>query len=251
MSYLPQTEDIRLSTNDTKTTESEGSDAQAGVNAVNEENIQEGDLLSIASTGMEGDSSANLMNGSADTFSVPTTRSEIGKSISDRRVIPFPQKSYFHDSFVSLQKWEGVVLSLGEDTFTAKLVDSTDTSRPAEITVLALEYLRGIGVDPAESVKMIVVTHWHDDHIQGVAETLKECKEALFVCSTAQRSDEFLALVYLHDENRMLGRIPSGVSEFRQVLDILDNSPPSRLRWATELRIIMHFARSSGSNVTI
>ena len=158
MSYLPQTEDIRLSTNDTKTTESEGSDAQAGVNVVSEENIQEGDLLSIASTGMEGDSSANLMNGSANTFSVPTTRSEIGKSISDRRVIPFPQKSYFHDSFVSLQKWEGVVLSLGEDTFTAKLVDSTDTSRPAEITELALEDVQEYELEMVKPGAIFILT---------------------------------------------------------------------------------------------
>ena len=35
----------------------------------------------------------------------------------------------------------------------------------------ALNYLRQIGVDAGRSVRMIVVTHWHDDHIRGIVQS--------------------------------------------------------------------------------
>ena len=33
-------------------------------------------------------------------------------------------------------------------------------------------YLKGLGVDVAKSVCVVVVTHWHDDHINGLASIL-------------------------------------------------------------------------------
>ena len=68
----------------------------------------------------------------------------------------------------------------------------------------ALNYLRQIGVDPGRSVRMIVVTHWHDDHIRGIAQVVSNCPEAAFVCPAAFRDKEFLtlkaALIHLADQ---------------------------------------------------
>ena len=55
----------------------------------------------------------------------------------------------------------------------------------------ALQYLRQIGVDVETAVRMVIVTHWHDDHIRGVARLVQECPHADFVCPAAFRSDEF------------------------------------------------------------
>ncbi|SDL62973.1 hypothetical protein SAMN04488074_112111 [Lentzea albidocapillata subsp. violacea] len=86
-------------------------------------------------------------------------------------------------------------------------------SRPA-----ALEYLEGIGVDCGSSVDLVVASHWHDDHIRGMAQVVDTCSSATFVCSTALRSDEFVQLVSAAEPEMSLG---SGLSEFRKVMDIV------------------------------
>ena len=63
------------------------------------------------------------------------------------------------------------------------LIDSCidgQTKRPA-----ALSYLQDIGVNPAQDVKMIVASHWHDDHIRGLASVVEACPQARFVLSDA------------------------------------------------------------------
>ncbi len=46
--------------------------------------------------------------------------------------------------------------------------------------VLPLEYLHRMGVECKEQVKMVICTHWHRDHIQGLPEILDECENAKF-----------------------------------------------------------------------
>ena len=54
------------------------------------------------------------------------------------------------------------------------------TGRPA-----ALAYLESLGVVAAESVVLVLVTHWDDDHIQGIAAVVDECRTASVACSAA------------------------------------------------------------------
>ena len=49
----------------------------------------------------------------------------------------------------------------------------------------ALEYLESIGVNPAQGVDLIVATHWHDDHIRGMAKLVEVCSKANFCCTNA------------------------------------------------------------------
>jgi glyoxylase-like metal-dependent hydrolase (beta-lactamase superfamily II) len=62
---------------------------------------------------------------------------------------------------------------------------------------VALAYLDAIGVAPS-SIRWIVATHWHDDHVAGIGAMFQAANEAAFIASSALRGKEFLALVDLH-----------------------------------------------------
>ena len=106
---------------------------------------------------------------------------------------------------------------------------------------IALEYLESVNVDVSRQVKLVVVTHWHDDHIQGVAEVVRASSSARFACSAALQSREFFEVVAA-SENVKLVENTSGVSEFADLLTILENRSPSKYKkgpvWAIEGRIL-------------
>lgn len=97
------------------------------------------------------------------------------------------------------------------------IIDSclySSTGQPA-----SLLYLKSIGVDPSESVKQIIATHWHDDHIRGLGQIFRECQSAEFVCSEALKTKEFLTLVEAYSSRFMtLSGLTSGLREFREIL---------------------------------
>ena len=86
----------------------------------------------------------------------------------------------------------------------------------------ALAYLSQLGVDPG-LVRWVVATHWHDDHISGLAETLKVCSNARFCCSSALTTKEFIAVVKPFEQS-VTSPIGSGVNELIQVLKELKTS---------------------------
>lgn len=86
---------------------------------------------------------------------------------------------------------ECLVIHLGEDDWV--IVDSCrdlDSKVP-----VALKYLEGLGVDVSTRVRLVVATHWHDDHIDGLAETFVKARGAAFVCTNAFRREEFFGLL--------------------------------------------------------
>lgn len=91
-----------------------------------------------------------------------------------------------------------------------------------------LKYLRSIGVDTANDVKCIVASHWHLDHIDGLASIVSECKTAEFWCSAALEQPDLRDLVYAYGRaNRNLGRQCG--TEFIDITKILKSRPkPSR-----------------------
>lgn len=56
---------------------------------------------------------------------------------------------------------------------------------------IALAYLRSLGIDPSAAIKLIVATHWHDDHIRGLADILKAAPEAAFAITSAFAHNDF------------------------------------------------------------
>ena len=101
---------------------------------------------------------------------------------------------------------ESVILHIGDGVWI--VVDSCGRAdAPA-----ALEYLRGLGADPAQDVEFIVATHWHDDHIRGMARLVEVCERARFCCASVLCHEEFLAAAHAL-EGRHVGAFGSGLRE--------------------------------------
>lgn len=106
-----------------------------------------------------------------------------------------------------------------------------DSCRDREAgTAAPLAYLRALGVDPATAVRLVVLTHWHDDHVAGAAEVFKHCTSARLVCSAALRTPEFLQIVAAG--TRTMSRA-AGTAEFGSILQLLRERAPSGARAAS------------------
>ena len=111
-----------------------------------------------------------------------------------------PGKNEFELTLLGPGYGESVVLHVGGGVWV--IVDScVDTNG----TPQALRYLESIDVDPAKAVELIVATHWHDDHIRGIAKLVGICNRAAFSCASVLLCKEFLSVV-----GALEGRPPSG-----------------------------------------
>jgi hypothetical protein len=70
---------------------------------------------------------------------------------------------------------------------------------------------------------LIVATHWHDDHIRGLAAMLRLVPDAHFACSQALSTDNFATLVEAAS-SAIQGR--SGVDEFASIFELLVEMAP-------------------------
>ncbi|MXX05929.1 MAG: MBL fold metallo-hydrolase [Gammaproteobacteria bacterium] len=110
---------------------------------------------------------------------------------------------------------ESIVLHLGAGQWI--IVDScTDVDGQPR----ALSFLRDMGVDPGRAVALILATHWHDDHIQGIARIVEECPSAQFCCAAALCRKEFVALVGAL-QGKHLSAPGSGLRELYGVFSLL------------------------------
>jgi hypothetical protein len=102
----------------------------------------------------------------------------------------------------------------------------------ASRTAPALEYLQSIGVNPSTAVRLILATHWHDDHVRGLAQILGECTSALFACSAALKPDEIIeGIGSLSSDERFLAQT-SGVKEMHQALRSIRSAGRPNAKWA-------------------
>lgn len=129
---------------------------------------------------------------------------------------------------------ESAVVHLGNGRW--MIVDSCRSGK--EGCPAALEYLERIGVNIEHDVRLIVATHWHDDHIRGLATLVKRATNAEFICSAALLCEEFLTLVNADKIVKLIGN-SSGVSEFAHILDIISKRSKKRYvtgpdHWASE-----------------
>lgn len=99
-----------------------------------------------------------------------------------------------------------------------------------------LRYLDSLGVDAANDVKLVVASHWHDDHIRGMSKILAACRSAQFACSAALSARELIeAIGKLRPWGRFQSRITSGVEELRRSFELLqpDDIRPTAV-WCLE-----------------
>lgn len=110
---------------------------------------------------------------------------------------------------------ESLLLHLGLDYWV--VIDSclsSGTDEPAPI-----RYLKSIGVDPAQSIRLVLATHWHDDHIGGISDIFSIAQNAKFFCSAALRASEFSQLV---EFSKSIMTDISGASEFSRIMNVLE-----------------------------
>lgn len=111
---------------------------------------------------------------------------------------------------------ECVVLHLGNGDW--GMVDSCldpNCKRPA-----ALHYLESLHVDVSKSVRFVVATHWHDDHLHGINMIFQAAKSAVFVCSGAVGQQDFTGVLALWKGMQFLPG-GSGIDELHGVMSEL------------------------------
>lgn len=111
-----------------------------------------------------------------------------------------------------------------------------DSCVAADGTIPVLAYLNSLDVDPS-AVKLVVATHWHDDHVRGISEILSVCDQARFACSAVLSVKELReGIGRLKSQGRFESpRSTSGVDEMRRTLALLASGsgrPPAN--WAME-----------------
>jgi beta-lactamase superfamily II metal-dependent hydrolase len=129
---------------------------------------------------------------------------------------------------------ESVVIHLGLGQWA--IVDSCRD--PKTRAIAPLDYLTKIGVDPSASVRLIVATHWHDDHVRGLSEVVEACKSADFVCASALTKAEFVTMVTRYEEASPNTPSGSGVRELYRVLRRLSENR-RQIQYAGPNRLIL------------
>jgi glyoxylase-like metal-dependent hydrolase (beta-lactamase superfamily II) len=102
-----------------------------------------------------------------------------------------PDPSELELSVFGPGKGECLVVHLGSGEW--MIVDSCLNEQGTK--PIALEYLESLGVDASKQVKLVLVTHWHDDHIRGVGDIVREASAARFACSAAVKTPAFFSLL--------------------------------------------------------
>lgn len=107
---------------------------------------------------------------------------------------------------------EGILIHLGNNEW--MVIDSCID--PATDRPVSLDYLEAIDVDPATAVKVILATHWHDDHIAGLDDVVIASPNASFFFSSALKTVEFLTMIKAADQDSLI--ISSGSSVFSRII---------------------------------
>jgi beta-lactamase superfamily II metal-dependent hydrolase len=128
-------------------------------------------------------------------------------------------------------KGESICVHLGRGKW--MIVDSCidkSTGKP-----IALTYLTEIGVNYSEDVVLIVISHWHDDHIKGINSIVEVCPNARVALSGALLKEEFITLTRLlyTSQTDQHTAYSSGVCEMAAVIESLVKRKSTKsLLWA-------------------
>lgn len=128
-----------------------------------------------------------------------------------------PKQDEFEITLMGPGYGECILLHIGNGSWA--IVDSCIgvDSRPA-----ALAYFQDLGLNPADVVRLIVASHWHDDHIRGMGELVDVCVNAHFCCASALRAEEFLAMMD-SVASRPMSKVASGMKEIYRVRSLLES----------------------------
>ena len=113
---------------------------------------------------------------------------------------------------------ESVVVQLGMNNW--MVVDSCID--PVTKESLPLEYLKSLGVHIETEVKLIVCSHWHNDHILGIDKLLEECKSATLAFAVTSDKAKFLEFIGLDSRNDKLLSHTSSTDIMAKCLNIVN-----------------------------
>lgn len=135
-----------------------------------------------------------------------------------------PDRDVFEVTFVGPDYGECIILHTGDGNWV--VVDSCLNDRT---TPVALNYLRNLGLNPPDVVRLIVATHWHDDHIKGMGRLVEVCDETQFCCASVHCQRELLETIGALS-SRPMSTTGSGLQELYKVMSLLveRNSSPIR-----------------------
>lgn len=130
---------------------------------------------------------------------------------------PKPQNNQFEITTLGNgpHRGESIVMHLGDDDWV--IIDSCmmqDDELP-----LPLQYLSEIKVF-YDSVKMVICTHWHEDHVTGLSRILSECKNAQFFIAAIGEFKDFAN--YVFKANTIPTLESKAWKEFNECLDKLE-----------------------------
>lgn len=135
-----------------------------------------------------------------------------------------------HNFFTPPEKAESEITLLGTgggygESIVIKVGDSwiiVDSCRnPTNKDVLPLIYLSDLGIN-LDKVKLVICTHWHNDHIRGLSEILDRCPNATFIVPRVNDKQKFLRFVTLDSEKEMKGGVSSTI-EFEKCLKVCES----------------------------
>lgn len=117
---------------------------------------------------------------------------------------------------------ESIVLHLGDNKW--GIIDTC--LNPKTKIPIALEYLNDISV-PFNNVVFIISTHWHQDHVTGIASLVEQCKKAEIYLSAALNCAEYKCFIGFN------GDIPSQFNPARAFKKLIDYIKKSNRRLKT------------------
>lgn len=128
---------------------------------------------------------------------------------------------------------ECIVAHLGHGDW--MVVDSC-TARESKEPV-ALEYLRKLGVS-CDQVKVVLITHFHDDHIRGIGEVIRCCTAATVCISDALTQAESVAFVKAYGASyNFADKDKPSAHEINNIVDLMDASERHFI-WASDSKVL-------------
>lgn len=126
---------------------------------------------------------------------------------------------------------ESILIKLSNDDLV--LIDSCYDYEKMQSA--ALTYLQNEGIDFTKAIKSIIITHWHDDHVKGLADVIEKCKGANVFIPNGYTGKEFIDLLLLRAKRDYM---PG--NEFSKILTNKSLRESNRLRKAGAQTFILH-----------
>lgn len=111
---------------------------------------------------------------------------------------------------------ESIIIHMGNDEWA--IIDSC--INPLSQEILPLNYLNDKKVK-LENIKLIICTHWHDDHIRGISNILENCLNARFAMASSTDMSKFLLWVGLDSNKAKSDSSISSTNEITKCFEIL------------------------------